>query len=395
MFLSKIINKTTALKIVHTIVTLLLIGLCSTALPAQNLEKILEFLTVHPNKQAVIMDSTIYPAKVIITPVVTYAPETNLSFGLGMKGLFKMRGSGPETRTSNIPLSVQYTIENKYSFYSGFEIFFPQERYMLTGEVNVQSFPSLYFDVGQDTPKQNEEQFGYSQILIEPIFLKNVFRKYLFLGGGIRYNRISRLEVEPEGLLATSDQPGAGGSNSTGLQLAMIYDSRDNILNASTGMFLSITHGYYSTSFFSTQDFQLTKLDFRYYWQPLGKASSILGFHFITHFSYGDPPLLEQARLGGGDIMRGYFEGRYVDRNMVATQVEWRQKLNYRWGVVGFAGIGSVASSLDAFNFETIRPSFGVGIRFLIDAPENLNIRFDYGVGNEKSNFYFKIAESF
>jgi len=364
-------------------------------LSAQGLEKVLEFLTVHPNQKAVERDSTIYPSKAIFTPVITYAPETNLSFGVGMKGLFKMRGSGPETRTSNIPLTVQYTIENKYLFFSGFGIFSPQERYMLTGNIRVQSFPSLYFGVGQDTPKSNEEEFAYNQILIEPILLKNLFRKYLFFGGGIRYNRISGVEVVPEGLLGLSEQSGSNGSTSSGIQLAIIYDSRDNILNASKGMFIGLTHGFYGSFLGSSHEYQLTRLDFRYYMQPLKKPSSILGFHFLAHFSHGDTPLLEMARLGGGDIMRGYFEGRYTERHLLATQVEWRQKLTYRWGVVGFAGVGSVAPSLGQFNFDYARLSLGVGVRFLIDAEENLNLRLDYGIGSEKNKYYFKIAESF
>jgi len=376
-------------------ITIFLLGFSPIESSAQNLEKVLEFLTVHPNKKAVEKDSTIYPAKAIFTPVITYAPETNLSFGIGMKGLFKMRGSGDETRTSNIPLSVQYTIENKYLFFSGFEIFSPQERYMLTGNIRIQSFPSLYFGVGQDTPKSNEEEFAYSQILIEPILLKNLFRKHLFFGGGIRYNRISGMEVEPEGLLGLSEQSGASGSTSSGIQLAIIFDSRDNILNASKGMFIGLTHGFYGSFLGATQNYQLSRLDFRYYMQPLKKPSSILGIHFLAHFSHGDTPLLEQARLGGDLIMRGYFEGRYTERHLLATQVEWRQKLSYRWGVVGFAGIGTVAPSIDQFNLDYIRPSLGVGVRFLIDAEENLNLRLDYGIGNEKNNYYFKIAESF
>lgn len=93
------------------------------SLDAQAFEKIIEWLTIHPNSKAVEKDSTLYPAKAIFTPVVSYAPETNLSFGVGMKGLFKMKGSGSETRTSNMPLTLQYSIEHKYLFFSGFQIF--------------------------------------------------------------------------------------------------------------------------------------------------------------------------------------------------------------------------------------------------------------------------------
>ena len=142
-------------------------------------EKLLEFLTFHPNKKAVERDNSIYPAKAIFTPVVSYAPETSLSIGVGIKGLFKMKGSGDETRTSNLPLTAQYTIENRYLFFSGFEIFSPQERYMLTGNIRIQSFPSLFFGIGNNTPKSNEEEFNYSQVLIEPLLLKQISKTCL------------------------------------------------------------------------------------------------------------------------------------------------------------------------------------------------------------------------
>jgi len=360
---------------------------------AQTLENLIEFFTVYPNKKAAEKNSAIHPAKAIFTPIISYAPETNLNFGVGMKGLFKMRGSGPETRTSNIPMSLAYSIDKKYQFFSGFDIFFPQERYKLMGSVNVQTFPSLYFGVGQNTSDSNEEEFGYRQILIEPIFLKNLFVPNLYFGGGLRYNRISHIKAEKDGLLDLSNLIGSKGSTSSGLQLAMIYDSRDNILNARKGFYLEFTHGFYSKALGGTQNYELTRFDFRYYRQVFKEPSSIVAFQLLTHSSHGDTPLFELARLGGNEIMRGYFEGRYTDRHLIATQVEWRQQLNRRWGAVAFIGVGGVAPTID--QFETFRPSAGLGVRFLIDPKEALNLRLDLGLGKEKLNYYFKIAEAF
>ena len=274
-------------------------------LKAQKLRKVIEFLTVYPNKKAVAKDSTLYPAKAIFTPVISFAPETNLSFGIGMKGLFKMKGSGEETRTSNMPASVQYTIDNKYLFFSGFDIFFPQERYLLTGNVRLQSFPSLFFGVGQNTPDSNEEEFTYSQILLEPVFLKKVLLPSLFIGAGYRYNKISNVEAEPDGLLDLTDKPGSKGSISSGIQLAAIYDSRDNLLNAQEGLYLEFTHGFYRQGLGSDQNYELTRFDARYYMQAFNRPNSILAFHFTSHFAQGDAPLQELGPLGGDEIMRG------------------------------------------------------------------------------------------
>lgn len=362
---------------------------------AQKMDKLLEFLTVHPNKKAVKKDSTLYPAKAIFTPVISYSPETNWSFGLGMKGLFKMRGSGDETRTSNIPLTFQYTVENKYLFFSGFDIFFPQERYILTGNARIQSFPSLFFDVGQNTPKSNGEQFNYSQFLIEPIFVKKVFMPYLFLGAGIRYNQIANIDAINGGLLDLSNHSGAKGSTSVGAQLALIVDSRDNILNAKEGFYLRFTHGFYDKVLGGTNAFQLTRFDARYYTRLSKNNSNVLAFQLFSHFTHGDVPLLELGRLGGNELMRGYFTGRYTDRHLVAGQVEFRQKLSHRWGGVAFLGVGTVANEFDQFEMRAIRPSAGVGVRLLIDEEEDLNLRIDFAKGQEKSNYYIKVAEAF
>lgn len=364
-------------------------------LQSQAFEKIIEFLTIHPNAKAVKLDSTLYPSKAIFTPVVSYAPETNLSLGLGMKGLFKMKGSGSETRTSNMPLTVQYTIENKYLFFSGFQIFWPKERYILAGNLRVQSFPSLFFGLGPDTPKTNEEEFGYSQILFEPIFTKKLLLPHLFLGGGIRYNKISSVESQPDGLLENTVQLGALGSTSAGFQFAMIYDNRDNLLNAKKGVYLQLTHGFYGKILGGTQKFELTRFDFRYYLQPNKTSKNVLAFQLQAQFSHNDVPLLELGRLGGDVTMRGYFEGRYTDRHLIATQVEWRQKLSRLLGLTAFTGIGGVAPSLGEFSFDNVRPAVGVGVRFLIDPKEDLNLRLDFGRGQEKLSYYFKIAEAF
>jgi len=362
---------------------------------AQGIEKVIKFLTVYPNKKAVERDSTIYPSKAIFTPIVSFAPETSLSFGVGMKGLFKLKGSGPDTRTSNIPITAQYTLENKYLFYSGFQIFFPGERYILAGNLRVQSFPSLYFGVGQDAPESNEEKFSYSRILFEPIFLKNLFIPKFYMGGGFRYSKVGNVEAEPGGLLENSEQPGALGSTSSGLQLAMIYDSRDNLLNAKKGVYIAITHGFYGKFMGSTQGYGLTRFDLRYYMQPLQSPNSVLAFQFRTHFSYGDTPLQELGRFGGSSTMRGYFEGRYTDRDLFATQVEWRQKLTPRWGVTAFVGFGGVAPTLNQFSIDKTHPAVGVGVRFLIDKKEDLNLRLDFGFGQKKVKNYFNIAEAF
>jgi len=58
-------------------------------------------------------------------------------------------------------------------------------------------------------------------------------------------------------------------------------------------------------------------------------------------------------------------------------------------------GFGGVAPTIDKFSFDTMRPAVGVGLRFLIDPKEDLNLRLDFGFGQGSNSYYFKIAEAF
>ncbi|WP_050858529.1 BamA/TamA family outer membrane protein [Aquimarina agarilytica] len=386
-----------------------IIGACCILLPslviAQNnevdeieekFEKFKELFTFYPNKKRVAKDSSLYLSKVIVAPIVSFSPETSLGLGVGSKYLFKFKGSGEETRTSNMPISLRYTLNNQFIFFSGFEIFTNQEKWVIEGNILFQNFPRLFFGIGRDTPESNEEIYDSYQALFEPIFLKQAFAKHLFLGGGIRYNHIFNVEIENDKLLAQTQPLGFNGSTSAGAELAVLYDSRNNILNAQNGVYFEFTHGFYGKVLGGTHKFQLTRFDFRYFKTLTNDAKNILAFQMLGHFSHGNIPLSELALLGGHEIMRGYIEGRYIERNLLAGQVEYRKQFkNSRIGMVAFLGTGDVARNVSNFKLNNLRPNVGVGLRFLLDRTENLNIRLDWGFGDSSNNVYLNLAEAF
>ena len=195
--------------------------------------------------------------------------------------------------------------------------------------------------------------------------------------------------------MVSDDYTGATGSTSVGVELAAVYDSRDNILNAHRGWYLEVTHGFYGEVLGGTHAFELTRVDLRHYFQPFRRRSDVLAFQLLTHFTYGEPPLGELAALGSDEIMRGYYEGRYLDRKLVAAQAEYRAKLTGRLGGVLFVGVGDVANEASDFTLSNLRGSVGFGLRFLLDKREDLNIRADWGFGNRTNNYYLNIAEAF
>lgn len=109
--------------------------------------------------------------------------------------------------------------------------------------------------------------------------------------------------------------------------------------------------------------------------------------------SPGHVPWTMDGSLGDSHHLRGYYQGRYRDRNVVSTQLELRKKLNWRHGIVAWAGAGSMSSRARDVADGHWLPSVGLGYRFKIK--QRMNLRLDYGVGQKSSGFYFQVGEAF
>jgi hypothetical protein len=336
-------------------------------------------------------DTTRFRSKFVISPVLSYKPETSWGFGIGAKWLFKFKHATEDTRTSNMPISALYTLRKQVVISSGYTIFFNHENWMLKGNIGYSKFPQQYYGIGNNTSTKNEELFEYQNILVEPLLLKRIVGKF-FLGGGIRYNTIWDMEYEKDKSLDQEKPLGFDGSVSAGLEVAATYDNRDNVLNAFSGVLYEFRHAFYGKQLGGVP-FQLTKVDLRQYFK-LSHRNDVLAFQGYGYFSDGRAPLGELAALGGSDLMRGYYKGRFLENNMLAAQMEYRFPVFAPIGMVVFAGAGEVYNKISDLRFRNMKVGYGAGLRLRIVKSENLNIRFDVARG-EKFNFYFGIAEAF
>lgn len=345
-------------------------------------------------------DTTFSHTKAVFAPVVTFEPSTSWGFGVGAKFLFKPFGAGADTRTSNIPISVQYTLENQFIAESEFTIFLPEENYLIKGNLDFSKFPIAYFGVGTNSIDEDQIDISYNNLLFEPLFLKKVASSF-FIGGGWRYNTYREVELleERDGFPVEINPQDSLGSTSSGIELAATLDSRDNVLNAGNGVFGEFTHGVYRQALGSTSSFMLTKLDLRKYWTlNEDRPYDVIAAQFLTRLSWGDTPVLELAALGGEEILRGFREVRFRDRFSFFSQVEYRWQAFDRIGFTFFGGVGDVTDNISNLAIENLKYSLGTGLRVKIIKSENLNIRADFALGLGKTkdqNFYIGIAEAF
>lgn len=361
------------------------------------IDRIIKALEIPLNEQKIKSDPNRYPAKIVLAPIIAFEPAINWGIGVGSKILFKFKNSGTDTRTSNMPIAALYTLNNQIILSSGYTIFFNHENWYLEGKLRFSKFPQSYYGVGNSTQESDEEIFTFTNYLIEPLLLRRVYKK-LFIGGGIRYNIITGTELEEEGDLIVEQPSGFDGSRSAGLEVAVVWDNRDNVLNAGTGSFFEFKQGFYEKTVGGTHNFQFNQFDFRTYTRPWKSREDIIAFHLFGRFAWGDVPIAEMSLLGGEESARGYVEGRYRDLNTIATQLEYRWQVGERIGFVFFGEAGDVFNQTSDFTWSNIKYGIGTGIRFKIVKKENLNIRFDYGLGlgpQTVGNFYLGIAEAF
>lgn len=367
--------------------------LCSTGQAQHFIEDITSVFEHELGQQK---DTNHYHTKFVLAPIISYEPATSLGIGVGTKLLFKFPKSFEETRTSNVPFSVRYTLKKQFIFGSDFVVFSNQEKWMMKGEISFLNFPFVYYGVGTGSKRSDQIDLSYKQFLFEPLLLKKV-KGFLFAGGGLRYNNIYKVKALEEHAKAYDWQDSLG-VKSLGFEFAISYDSRDNVLNASDGVLLEYTIGGYDKSFGSSNTFKLSKLNARYYFEPWQTRDDVIAFELFSKFSWGDVPLAEYSTLGGENLLRGVAEGRYRDRHVLFLQAEYRWHTFDRLGFVFYTGAGDVFNDPNNISMKTFKYNVGSGIRLKIVKSENLNIRIDYGFafGNEfESNLYLGIAEAF
>jgi len=362
------------------------------------LENAAKFFEFPLNENKVLEDSSVFLTKLVLAPIISFEPSTSLGMGIGAKLLFKPRGAGVNTRTSNFPVAVTYTLRQQFIFDAGYTIFFKDENYLLKGKLLFSKFPLQYFGVGSQTTEADKTDITFNNFLFEPLLLKKI-GKGLFLGGGVRYNTIYNLELDDD------VEGGSGGeildelrSSSMGIELAITLDTRDNVLNALGGNFLEFTHGVYGKALGGTNEFMLSKFNFRKYLHLNPENLNVLALEFFSRIAWSDVPPMELSTLGGAELMRGFPEGRFRDRIAFFTQAEYRWQKFERIGFVFFAGAGEVSRSLEEFSFGDLKYGVGTGLRLKIVKSENLNIRFDYALGfgpENDRNFYLGISEAF
>ncbi len=269
--------------------------------------------------------------------------------------------------------------------------FFPHGNYRLDYKANVSTFSASYWGIGYEAADldANESDYRRNRILAMGRFLFHLGRG-VYLGPIVHYRVFQAKGVKPERQPLWQGEDLTVRNSAAGLSLT--YDSRDFMLGATRGMFFQLDQTF-SPRFMGNGDygFSATELTLSAY-KPLWRGGVLAG-EWHSLFTYGHTPWPLLAEVGSNDRMRGYYEGRYRDKNLMEGQVELRQKIKGRHGAVVWVALANVFPTFDDIAMRRALPNVGLGYRW--EFKKGINIRIDYGYGRQGGGFIFNLGEAF
>ncbi|GGE39547.1 BamA/TamA family outer membrane protein [Psychroflexus planctonicus] len=337
-------------------------------------------------------------------PTIGYEPETSVEIGFSPLYVY-FANEDIHNRLSEISGFAFYTLKNQFGARFEHAIYSDKDEWFFLGELEFQRFPLPYYGVRseqEEVPLKSTAIVDARQFQIKERVLRRV-RKNFFIGFEADFRSLSKVEFEPgeTGDELSANLPfGAEGTTNLGLGVGLVYDERHNVLNVRDGFFSEL--GYVNFNPFWESDVKYHNIitDTRFF-KSFNNKRNVLAAQFLGEFNFGgNIPFNQLALMGGKNMMRGYFQGRYRDNKLLATQVEYRMlplKLGFtdRWGATVFSSLGTVFDEFKNIDQYDLKWAVGGGIRFLLFQKKDIFARLDYAITPDENGFYITIGEAF
>jgi len=335
----------------------------------------------------------------VILPVLSSAPETGVEVGGAGLLSFYTDTIHHNTRVSNIFGYATITTkgQNRFSLSSSYWV--PQNAVHYIATISYINFPSDFYGIGNNTRLVNQDLVDEKRTKVnfeaDKLLVKDFYIGYV--AGGFDYKESGN---NAAGIFYTSPavQDRNGGA-ALFIGPTFTYDSRNNNTYTTKGM---IIYAYYNMmqGVLGNNNYAGGFFNIEYSQFFLLNKAIVLGLDIQEQSLTGaQSPFYLLPALGSDEMMRGYYNGRYRDRNLIASQAELRYRLSDRIGVVGFVGTGEVSNT--NFTFPQLKPNYGGGLRYFFDVEKGLSVRVDYGIGQKpageprESGFYIGLGEAF
>jgi len=334
----------------------------------------------------------------VIVPIVNNNPATKTGAGLVPLLFFKFDKDDRLSPPSMVGAAMLYTTNKSYVLAPFARFFWNEDKNRASvalGTANI-NYNFTYDYQGEDitlvyTENRKPVVLTYSRRIVGKLYLG-----ILYFGTKTNYHFNQGTDEENDFTRAVFERLGISDNFVSSIGLNLSYDSRDYVYYPTRGMMFSVRPKFYTAWLGSDNEYVDTDYKFTYY-LPLA-TRKLIAFSVAGGFATGDVPFDGYQIYGVRNNLRGYEAGKYRGKNMVAAQAEYRWRFHGRWGMVAFAGVGSVwGGSMGTKTFErNLLPSAGAGLRYMIAPEKKINIRLDFALGVDgNQGLYFGVGEAF
>jgi outer membrane protein assembly factor BamA len=325
-------------------------------------------------------------------PVLFYLPNTGYAFGAAFL-YYNNPDSGNSNRFPDI-VGGFGTYSTKKQVQGSIRVnrYFGDNDYRFDLDISYFRTPDEFWGIGPDPTTKVKEDVTYNQYRVKVDFISAV-EKHFFIGPYYWFEKFSIAEYIPGGIIETGDLLGALGVTTSGAGVEFVLDYRDSLFFPTKGTYGDLKILSYQKFLGSDVNFFRFDFDGRHY-LTVAKGK-VLAFNTIYNGTAGDVPIQMLPKLGNHQMMRGYPMGKYLDKNLWASQVEYRRPLFWRIGASAFFSVGQVFPEIKKFTFKDLKIAGGLGLRYLLDRDEHLNVRLDVAYSEEGTFVYFTIQEAF
>lgn len=313
-------------------------------------------------------------------PAVGYDPSSGVEFGLmPIMTLVPRQDTAKylKYRPSTIFTRFTYSTKKWLGCFADFKIYTPSN-YVINSLLELQNMPESFFGIGYSTGPEQMAQYQSFRLAIRG----DVSRSFgSVMQCGLKYDLQYTTVSDVSGSILTAAVTGYEGGFAAGLGPILTLDTRDDADYPLKGSFLSASILYFPALTDQNYRFSRSSLDIRQYINPF--SDFVLAFQAFGEFTDGNTPFYALPRLAGKDRLRGFsHRSKYVDNNVVYSQIEIRKQLFWKIGAVAFAGAGNAMSSIDSNPAEHLKYVCGFGGRLGATSGTKMNFRLDVGFGS-------------
>lgn len=346
----------------------------------------------------------------VITPSVGSKPSTGFNGGFSGNIAF-FRGDQQTTHISSISFGAKLSQKGQTTSGIRLGMFTSDDQWFLQSDNRLQLTSLNTYALGANTPEADAVNLKYNFSQLYETAYRRV-KPGLFIGGGlnvrthtdVRSGTGASSNVDESAYLAYTEKHGfdLDGQSSSGTSVGVLFDTRDNAINADRGWLANAVYRTFFDGFLGGDaTWQTLNIDVRNYRTLTANGRNKLAFWFLGNLvTGGTAPFFDLPEIGSdGRSGRGYSEGRYRGEHLLYGEMEYRGTLtpNGLVGVVAFLNTTTVDNSETGERlFDSYAPGAGFGFRLLLNKRSRTNLCADYGWGKQGSRgFYLSIQEAF